>query len=148
MSRAETTGAALTRRTVLTGTGAAVFALAACATSPSGGAATTTGAAPATGAPAAGAPLARTEDIPLGGGKIFPAAHVVVTQPAPAQFKAFSSTCTHMGCTVAQVADGTINCPCHGSRFSISDGSPTHGPAQQPLPPEQITVRGDTITLA
>lgn len=96
----------------------------------------------------AGEVLARTSDIPVGGGTVFPEAKVVVTQPTSGTFKAFSAICTHQGCTVNKVADGTIDCPCHGSRFRVADGSVAQGPAPRPLPEEPITVSGDTITLA
>lgn len=95
----------------------------------------------------AGAALARTSEIPEGGGKVFPDRKVVVTQPAKGRFKAFSAVCTHQGCVVKDVADGTINCPCHGSRFSVADGAVRGGPAQKPLPEERISVNGDSITL-
>jgi Rieske Fe-S protein len=71
---------------------------------------------------------------------------VVVTQPSAGVFKGFSATCTHKGCTVDKVADGTIDCPCHGSKFNL-DGSVAHGPAQKPLQVEAITVQGDSIVL-
>ncbi|AIJ17087.1 Rieske (2Fe-2S) protein [Streptomyces violaceoruber] len=96
----------------------------------------------------AGAALAATADIPEGGGKVFPDQKVVVTQPAAGDFKAFSATCTHQGCAVKSVADGLINCPCHNSSFSITDGSVQGGPAPKPLPAVQITVSGDSIRLA
>ncbi|WP_282090146.1 Rieske (2Fe-2S) protein [Streptomyces tendae] len=96
----------------------------------------------------AGAALAATADIPEGGGKVFPDQKVVVTQPAAGDFKAFSATCTHQGCAVRSVADGLINCPCHNSSFSITDGSVQGGPAPKPLPAVQITVSGDSIRLA
>ena len=67
-------------------------------------------------------------DVPVGGGVIIASAQFVVTQPAAGEFKAFSSICTHMGCPVAEVADGTINCNCHGSRFDIATGAATRGP--------------------
>jgi Rieske Fe-S protein len=60
---------------------------------------------------------------------------------------AFTAVCTHQGCLVASIADGMIVCPCHGSKFSIADGSVTGGPAPAPLAPQSITVSGDTITL-
>ncbi|MFF0557145.1 Rieske (2Fe-2S) protein [Streptomyces sp. NPDC004266] len=108
-----------------------------------------TGASPtATAAPSGGAPLARTSQIPVGGGTVFPKEKVVVTQPSTGEFKAFSAICTHQGCTVNKVADGTIDCPCHGSRFRVADGSVAAGPAPRPLPAEQIIVSGETITLA
>jgi Rieske Fe-S protein len=46
------------------------------------------------------------------------------------------------------VQDGLITCPCHQSRFSVTDGSVQSGPAPAPLPERAITVDGDTIVLA
>ncbi|GAA3994115.1 Rieske (2Fe-2S) protein [Streptomyces marokkonensis] len=94
------------------------------------------------------AALTTTADIPEGGGKVFADRKVVVTQPAAGDFKAFSATCTHQGCAVKSVADGVINCPCHNSNFSITDGSVQSGPALKPLPAVEITVSGDSIRLA
>jgi Rieske Fe-S protein len=53
-----------------------------------------------------------------------------------------------MGCTVSAVSGGTINCPCHGSEYKISDASVVSGPAPQPLSAKQITVSGGEIKLA
>jgi Rieske Fe-S protein len=78
---------------------------------------------------------------------VFADKKVVVTQPASGTFKAFSSTCTHQGCTVNKVAGGTINCPCHGSKFAIADGSVVHGPAQRPLEARQVTASGGELLL-
>ena len=86
-------------------------------------------------------------DVPVGGGTIVAATKTVVTQPAAGEFKAFSSICTHMGCPVAPVADGTINCNCHGSRFDIATGAVKRGPATRPLPAKTVTVKGDRITV-
>ncbi|MBE8476602.1 Rieske (2Fe-2S) protein [Streptomyces justiciae] len=96
----------------------------------------------------AGTELARTSDIPVGGGKIFKDEKVVVTQPEKGEFKAFTNICTHQQCPVASVSDGTINCNCHGSKFSIKDGSVAHPPATQPLAEKKIAVEGDSIRLA
>ncbi|MFF2206021.1 Rieske (2Fe-2S) protein [Streptomyces sp. NPDC058145] len=127
-----------TRRTVLA-TGAAALA-----TGCGGGGGGSTGASSSPG----GQELASTSDIPEGGGKIFKEQKIVVTQPSKGDFKAFSAICTHEGCTVSKVADGTIDCPCHGSRFHIADGSVAHGPATRPLPAETIKVEGNSIHLA
>ncbi|MDX3695887.1 Rieske (2Fe-2S) protein [Streptomyces europaeiscabiei] len=97
---------------------------------------------------AGGTAIAKTSDIPEGGGKIFESEGVVITQPEAGQFKAFSSVCTHSGCAVKTIADGVINCPCHNSNFSIADGSVKSGPAQKPLPAKEVSVSGDSITLA
>ena len=73
---------------------------------------------------------------------------MVITQPTEGEFKAFGTTCTHQGCQIESVSDGHINCPCHGSRFLIEDGSPDGGPATSPLEAVSITVEGDQIILA
>lgn len=97
----------------------------------------------------ADAVLVSTADVAVGGGVILDG--VVVTQPANGEFRAFSSVCTHQGCTVGSVEAGTINCPCHGSRFSIEDGSVVQAAtgltpdSQAPLPEVPIVVDGDTI---
>ncbi|MYT04871.1 MULTISPECIES: Rieske (2Fe-2S) protein [Streptomyces] len=96
----------------------------------------------------AGTELAKTSEIPVGGGKIFKEEKVVVTQPKKGEFKAFSDICTHQGCQVSSVSGGTINCPCHGSKFHIADGSVANPPATRPLPEKQIRVSGDSIELA
>jgi len=89
-----------------------------------------------------------TADIPEGGGKIFASDKIVVTQPAAGEFKAFTAVCTHQGCIVANVKDGTINCTCHGSKFSIEDGSVENGPATKALAEKTVTVIGTTLTVS
>jgi Rieske Fe-S protein len=92
----------------------------------------------------------KTSDIPVGGGRIFKDEKLVVTQPSSGDFKAFSAVCTHAGCIVSKIADGTIDCPCHGSKYSIEDGSVEDGPAPKPLPEKAVTVSpaGDTLTVS
>ena len=92
--------------------------------------------------------LAKTSDIPEGGGKIFSDQDVVVTQPTAGEFKAFSATCTHQGCMVSEVSGGLIRCPCHGSLYSVANGAVKGGPAPRPLPAEKITVANGSISLA
>ncbi|MCP9213010.1 Rieske (2Fe-2S) protein [Streptomyces cucumeris] len=95
-----------------------------------------------------GMELAKTSQIPEGGGMIFKDHKVVVTQPKAGEFKAFSSVCTHAGCSVGDVTGGTINCPCHQSKFDITDGSVKGGPATKALPGAQIKVQGSSIWMA
>jgi Rieske Fe-S protein len=133
-----------------------VAALSACATyqvgqapsAPTAPAAPDAQGAPGQGGPAQGAALARTSDIPVGGGTVLAEQDVVVTQPAAGEFRAFSATCTHQGCPVTEVDDGTINCNCHGSKFAVADGSVVDGPAETGLPERRITVSGSEILLA
>jgi len=91
--------------------------------------------------------VASAADIPVGGGMIIAKDNIVVTQPAAGEFKAFSVVCPHVGCLLDKVANGTIDCPCHGSTFRISDGGVVTGPATQPLTPVPITVTGGMITM-
>lgn len=98
-------------------------------------------------APSGPTVLGKTSDIPVGGGVVYAADHVVVTQPVAGTFKGFSSTCTHLGCTVDRVSGGLIMCPCHGSAYSVVDGSVKDGPAPKPLPAEHITIKGTQVIL-
>ncbi len=92
--------------------------------------------------------LTSAADVPEGGGTIFPDEKVVVTQPAAGEFKCFTAVCTHAGCVVSSVDGGTINCACHGSKFSITDGSVENGPATSPLSEVPISVDGGSISLS
>jgi Rieske Fe-S protein len=96
---------------------------------------------------AQGSALATTSEIPVGSGRIFTSEKIVVTQPNSGDFKAFSAVCTHMGCIVSTISNGTIDCPCHGSQYSISTGAVVGGPAPSPLPAKAINVTGSNIFL-
>src|SRR6266516_4879243 len=135
------------RRTVLACAGAACAAvLAGCSTynSNNGGVAGSQPAQPA----AAPAALASTSDVPVGSGKILTDKKIVLTQPKSGEFHGFSAVCTHAGCTVGSVSGGTINCPCHGSKFNITSGAVVNGPAASPLPPVNVKVQGTSIVQA
>jgi nitrite reductase/ring-hydroxylating ferredoxin subunit len=95
----------------------------------------------------AGTVLGAASDIPVGGGAIYTAAKVVVTQPASGRYKAFSAVCTHVGCIVNKVANGTIDCPCHGSEFTITNGAVVTGPAMAPLAARQVKIVGGQVVL-
>lgn len=136
------------RRDVLRCAGA--FGVAGLAGCGAGTAGSTGAGGPAEAAPsiAPGTSLGSTADVPVGGGKVYISPAVVVTQPSAGTFRAFSSRCTHAGCPVTEIDDGVISCPCHGSEFSITDGSVTRAPATSPLSPIAITTDGGRITVA
>jgi len=141
----------LTRRHALAGAataGVALPLLAACGGGQTASDQSQTGGQTGGGTHGSGQPLAKTSDIPVGGGVIYPNANVVVTQPSAGTFKGFSATCTHQGCQVARVDGGLIQCPCHGSEFSITDGAVVQGPAPSPLPTVQLKVSKGEITQA
>jgi Rieske Fe-S protein len=152
------------RRTVLACAGAACAAvLAGCAKYNSNSGIDTSQGTPSTSGPAAtgsgaadggsgggggAAALAKTSDVPVGGGTILTDKKIVITQPQSGTFHAFTAVCTHAGCTVGSVSSGTINCPCHGSRFNINNGSVVNGPAASPLAAVNIKVQGTSILQA
>ncbi len=161
----------LSRRRVLglTVAGAAGLVTAACggggSTASGDPTSSASGTSPGTGGSTAtsgggSADLVATSDVPVGGGVFIKNGKIianpgpqekltaVVTQPTAGNFKAFTTTCTHQQCTVGEIKDGAILCPCHGSTYSIKDGSVTGGPAPKALSAIAIKVDGDNITKA
>ena len=142
---------AINRRRALSGSAAVALGvpvLAACGSD--GSTATDPGTSSSSDGAASGSgeALASAADVPVGGCFVVTAAKVVLTQPTAGDFKAFSAVCTHQGCAVESSTEGDIPCPCHGSKFSLQDGSPISGPASAALAPVKITVDGDSITRA
>ncbi|UXA19331.1 ubiquinol-cytochrome c reductase iron-sulfur subunit [Mycobacterium sp. SMC-4] len=117
------------RRTALAGAGLGAIAVTACS-----------GAEPVSREP--GEEIVAAADVPVGSGVIV--GDVVITQPAAGQYQGFSAICTHTGCLLNKIDDATINCPCHGSQFSL-DGAVVSGPAQRPLTTVNVRVQGDSI---
>jgi len=145
----------LSRRSVLTGlavaaaAGAAGYLVAAhSALARAGGA---TAGPNGYGAPppsSGGKLLIAVDRVPAGGGVVVAQDGVVVTKSPGRLVHGFSSTCTHQGCTVAAVQGGTINCPCHGSRFNYLTGAVVNGPATRPLPAVAVVVHGGNVYTA
>ena len=127
-----------TRRQVLVTGGVVVAAVAVTAACSSSG---------SSSVPGVGGSTVSTGDVPVGGGVVLEGRQVVVTQPTAGTFKAFSAVCTHEGCLVASVANGTITCPCHMGQFSATDGSVQGGPPPSPLAEAKFTLSGTTITI-
>ena len=73
---------------------------------------------------------------------------VVVAQPSPGEFVAFSASCTHQGGRVQVVKDMMLRCPLHGAEYDASTGEVTNPPAVRPLDKVSVTVNGDTLKLA
>lgn len=92
--------------------------------------------------------VGKKSEVPVGSGKIFASEKVVVTQPTKGDFKAFSAVCTHQGCVVAKIEAKDIECTCHGSKFSIEDGSVVTGPATKPLAALKVSVSGDDLSVS
>ncbi|PBC77323.1 nitrite reductase/ring-hydroxylating ferredoxin subunit [Streptomyces sp. TLI_235] len=150
-------GPAASRRTLLCGAAAVLaaggaVAVSGCSSSSSSGPGSSgSGSADGSGSTqaqtAAPVDLGPAADIPVGGGKVFREQKIVVTQPAAGEYKAFSAKCTHAGCIVDEIKDKQIDCPCHGSRFSISDGAVEAGPAPKPLPAYKVAVVNNNVQV-
>lgn len=141
------------RRVIAAAAGLAAAGAASGCGAPAGGSATaaptapSTVATPAAAAGSAGTKLGPAADVPVGGGTVYETLEVVVTQPEAGRFEGLSAVCTHTGCIVDKVADGLIECPCHGSRYHL-DGTVARGPAPRALSPRPVTVVAGTVVLS
>ena len=64
--------------------------------------------------------------------------------------RAIHDRCSHRGCSLAlrgEVSGDEIECTCHGSRFSLADGSLLRGPATQPQPAFETRERDGAIEV-
>jgi Rieske Fe-S protein len=73
---------------------------------------------------------------------------IAVTRLSEIDVVAVSRVCTHMACTVNLPArsGGTLDCPCHGSRFS-TNGQVVNGPASRPLFQFPARIDGDFVVI-
>lgn len=85
-------------------------------------------------------------DVPESGGLVQD--RVVVTQPEAGTYAAFDVRCPHQGCAVDEVTTEGIVCPCHGSRFDLTDGSVLAGPATEGLTRRSATVDGADVVVS
>ena len=92
--------------------------------------------------------LAKPGEIPVGGGIVLTDVQIVITQPSPGEFRAFSAVCKHQGQTVGQVSDNTITCLFHGSQYDAATGDVVTGPAATGLDPVKIAVKSGSIVRA
>ncbi len=80
------------------------------------------------------------ERFPVGSQTAMPEENFIVFRDAKGLY-AISTTCTHLGCTVAVTAQG-FACPCHGSRFDAT-GKVIGGPAPRALPWLELNLAAD-----
>jgi nitrite reductase/ring-hydroxylating ferredoxin subunit/uncharacterized membrane protein len=73
---------------------------------------------------------------------------IVVGREAGAWY-GFAARCSHAGGPLDEgtVTDGCIECPWHGSRFRLRDGSVARGPAFAPQPVVAVRVRDDIVEV-
>jgi Rieske Fe-S protein len=64
------------------------------------------------------------------------------------ELKAFTATCTHLGCIVQYRTDlNQIWCACHNGHFDLN-GKNVEGPPPKPLEEYAVNIRGDQIVVS
>ncbi|MFI6940818.1 Rieske (2Fe-2S) protein [Streptomyces sp. NPDC050418] len=129
-------GKATTRRTVLKGAalaGTAGLGAAACSTDSDLGKAKEP-------TPTAPVDLGAASAVPAGSSKLFREQRLIVTCSKDGKYSALSAQCTHAGCVLDKIEDNHGHCPCHGSRFNVTNGAAVEGPASVPLPKVPVRV--------
>lgn len=72
----------------------------------------------------------------------------ILVRTAAGEFRAFSATCTHLGCIVQYRGDiGHIWCACHNGHFDLN-GRQIEGPPPAPLEAYVVNVRDDQIVVS
>jgi len=73
---------------------------------------------------------------------------ILVDHSSANQYNAFSSICTHAGCTVSgfDSSNSQFVCPCHGSRYDLS-GNVVQGPASSALQQYPASFSNNILTV-
>jgi len=88
--------------------------------------------------------LGPTANYPLGSRTSLPEIPALLVHSEKG-FAAISLTCTHLGCTLENDAQG-LACSCHGSQFDTG-GKVTHGPAVKHLSSLRIEITKDKMLI-
>ncbi len=94
--------------------------------------------------------VAPKEEVPAGKMKLVEANGTqVLLANIAGEYYAIGNKCTHRGCKLSSgTLDGEIvECPCHGSKFSVKTGEAVHGPATKPEPKYAVKVEEDQILI-
>lgn len=88
-------------------------------------------------------------EVPVGTAKQVKAGseNVIVAQPTPGKFVAYSAVCTHQGGTVQVVEGMHLRCPLHGAEYDATTGKNTTSPAPRPLDVIPVSESGGQLTL-
>ena len=94
--------------------------------------------------------VARIEEIPVGGTKLFryPTEDdpCILVRLAPGRFAAYSQSCTHLRCPVHfNPEKNLLVCPCHEGFFSVGNGRVLAGPPPRPLARFPVQLRDGQI---
>jgi len=96
----------------------------------------------------------RTELNPVGGYYKINGGYggIIVFHDMDGNFLAYDATCTHeilSSCSVTTDGSGIATCPCCGSQFILfgANGSPTKGPAAEPLKQYRVSEVGGRLSI-
>jgi Rieske Fe-S protein len=100
--------------------------------------------------PSPGVPIARVDELPIGGAKTFTypegSTPRLLVRTGAATFVAYDQQCTHLLCPVVPAIDvGRLHCPCHNGWFDLQTGRPVAGPPQRALPRVRLEVRDSFV---
>ncbi|MEA2247626.1 MAG: hypothetical protein QOH46_2155 [Solirubrobacteraceae bacterium] len=75
--------------------------------------------------------------------------HAVVLARTAGAVHALADRCAHRGGSLAEgeLVDGCVECPLHGSRFRLTDGSVERGPSAYPQPVYEVRIQGGRIAV-
>ena len=64
-------------------------------------------------------------------------------------WSAIGNVCTHEHCLLSngRIIGENVQCPCHGSMFSLRTGEAKHWPATDPVPVYPVTVNGGEVFI-
>ena len=101
-------------------------------------------------APSLDAPIARVDELPIGGAKTFTypegSTPRLLVRTGAAAFVAYDQQCTHLLCPVVPAVElGRLYCPCHNGWFDLETGRPLAGPPQRALPRILVEVRESSV---
>jgi Rieske Fe-S protein len=96
------------------------------------------------------AEIARTDELPIGGVKLFryptEADPAMLVRLDGERFVAYQQRCTHLSCPVYYTHARTrLECPCHNGAFNIETGEVLFGPPPRPLPSITLRIAGGRI---
>jgi Rieske Fe-S protein len=90
------------------------------------------------------------DDVGPGTAKIFKYGNRpgIILRTSQGELRAFSATCTHLGCIVQYRSDlQQVWCACHNGHFDLN-GTNVAGPPPKPLERFAVNVRGDQIVVS
>jgi Rieske Fe-S protein len=90
------------------------------------------------------------DDVAANSGRIFKFGSQpgLLVKTSSGELRAFSATCTHLGCIVQYRPELThVWCACHNGHFDLN-GTNIQGPPPAPLERYDVNVRGDKIVVS